>query len=108
MKAWVFTRHHFTLDNNTLIFYASSMLSCASNFSEGQKTAHFIGGFGTMTVLTRWDQFRELNALQQRMNRLFEEQYGGGREESLTTGAFAPPESCPIQDEPGAGGMLRI
>ncbi|MGB8769488.1 MAG: Hsp20/alpha crystallin family protein, partial [Candidatus Korobacteraceae bacterium] len=43
-----------------------------------------------MTVLTRWDPFRELNALQQRMNRLFEEQYGG-REESLTTGAFAPP-----------------
>src|ERR1035437_6636212 len=44
-----------------------------------------------MTVLTRWDPFRELNALQQRMNRLFEEQYGGGREDSLTAGAFAPP-----------------
>jgi HSP20 family protein len=44
-----------------------------------------------MTILTRWDPFRELNALQQRMNRLFEEQYGGGREESLTAGAFAPP-----------------
>jgi HSP20 family protein len=43
-----------------------------------------------MTVLTRWDPFRELNALQQRMNRLFEEQYGE-REESLTAGAFAPP-----------------
>ncbi len=43
-----------------------------------------------MTVLTRWDPFRELNALQQRMNRLFEEQYGG-REESLTAGAFVPP-----------------
>ena len=37
-----------------------------------------------MTVLTRWEPFRELNALQHRMNRLFEEQYGGGREESLT------------------------
>lgn len=43
-----------------------------------------------MTVLTRWDPFRELNALQNRMNRLFEEQYGG-REESLTAGAFVPP-----------------
>ena len=44
-----------------------------------------------MTVLTRWDPFRDLVALQNRMNRLFEEQYGGGREESLTTGAFVPP-----------------
>jgi HSP20 family protein len=43
-----------------------------------------------MTVLTRWDPFRELSALQSRMNRLFEEQYGGGREESLTAGAFVP------------------
>src|SRR5579863_7584625 len=44
-----------------------------------------------MTVVTRWDPFRDLNALQHRMNRLFEEQYGGGREESLTAGAFVPP-----------------
>src|SRR5579864_7472819 len=44
-----------------------------------------------MPVLTRWDPFRELNALQSRMNRMFEEQYGGGREEQLTTGAFVPP-----------------
>jgi len=44
-----------------------------------------------MTVLTRWDPFRELYSLQNRMNRLFEEQYGGGREDSLTTGAFLPP-----------------
>ena len=43
-----------------------------------------------MTVLTRWDPFRELSALQNRMSRLFEEQYGG-REESLATGAFVPP-----------------
>ena len=27
-----------------------------------------------MTVLTRWDPFRELNTLQGRLNRLFEEQ----------------------------------
>jgi HSP20 family protein len=44
-----------------------------------------------MTVLTRWEPFRELNALQSRMNRLFEDQLAGGREESLTAGAFVPP-----------------
>ncbi len=45
-----------------------------------------------MPVLTRWDPFRDLVALQNRMNRMFEEQYGGGRsEEALTTGAFVPP-----------------
>jgi HSP20 family protein len=44
-----------------------------------------------MTVLTRWDPFRELNTLQSRLNRLFEEQVTGGREESLTAGAFVPP-----------------
>jgi len=43
-----------------------------------------------MTVLTRWDPFRELASLQNRMSRLFEEQSGSGREESLTTGAFVP------------------
>jgi len=43
-----------------------------------------------MTVLTRWEPFRELSALQNRMSRLFEEQLGG-REESLTAGAFVPP-----------------
>ena len=44
-----------------------------------------------MTVLTRWDPFRELSALQNRMSRLFEQQYGADREESLTAGAFVPP-----------------
>jgi HSP20 family protein len=44
----------------------------------------------TMTVLTRWEPFRELATLQNRMSRLFEEQYGGSREESLTSGAFVP------------------
>src|SRR5271167_1247461 len=42
-----------------------------------------------MAILTRWDPFRELYSLQNRMNRLFEEQYSG-REESLTAGAFVP------------------
>jgi len=44
-----------------------------------------------MPVLTRWDPFRDMVALQNRMNRLFDEQYGGSREEALTTGAFVPP-----------------
>jgi HSP20 family protein len=44
-----------------------------------------------MTLLTRWDPFRELYSLQNRMNRVFEEQYGGGREDALTAGAFVPP-----------------
>jgi HSP20 family protein len=43
-----------------------------------------------MTVLTRWEPFRELNTLQSRLNRLFEEQTRGGSEESLTAGAFVP------------------
>src|SRR5215470_15276930 len=45
-----------------------------------------------MTVLTRWDPFREFATLQDRMNRLFRESYGPeGREESLTSTPFAPP-----------------
>jgi len=45
-----------------------------------------------MAILTRWDPIRELYSLQNRMNRLFEEQYGGKSEDSLTTaGAFVPP-----------------
>ena len=43
-----------------------------------------------MTVVTRWNPYRELNSLQSRMNRLFDAQFGG-RDESLTTGAFVPP-----------------
>ena len=43
-----------------------------------------------MTVLTRWEPFRELNTLQSRLNRLFEEQSRGASEESLTAGAFVP------------------
>ena len=45
-----------------------------------------------MTVLTRWDPFREFATLQDRMNRLFRDSYGSeGREEALTTSTFAPP-----------------
>ena len=43
-----------------------------------------------MTVLTRWDPFREFSTLQDRMNRMFRDSYGD-REEALTTSTFAPP-----------------
>lgn len=44
-----------------------------------------------MTVLTRWDPFRELTTLQDRMNRLFRGSFGPeGPEEALTTTTFAP------------------
>jgi HSP20 family protein len=44
-----------------------------------------------MTVLTRWDPFREFSTLQDRMNRLFQDSYGNqGREEALATSSFAP------------------
>src|ERR1700759_5588438 len=43
-----------------------------------------------MTVVTRWNPYRELNSLQNHMNRLFDAQFGG-RDESLTAGAFVPP-----------------
>jgi len=44
-----------------------------------------------MTVITRWDPFREFTTVQDRLNRLFRESYGNeGREEALTTSSFAP------------------
>jgi HSP20 family protein len=43
-----------------------------------------------MTVLTRWEPFREFATLQGRMNRLFRDSYTGGQDESLTTSTFAP------------------
>src|SRR5690242_14657258 len=48
-----------------------------------------------MTLLTRWEPFRELSTMQDRinrMNRLFRESYSPeGPEEALTTAGFAPP-----------------
>jgi HSP20 family protein len=44
-----------------------------------------------MTVLTRFEPFREFATLQDRMNRLFRESYNdAGQDESLTTSRFAP------------------
>jgi HSP20 family protein len=45
-----------------------------------------------MTLLTRWDPFREFVTIQDRMNRLFRDSYGTqGPEEALTSTTFAPP-----------------
>jgi HSP20 family protein len=45
-----------------------------------------------MTLITRYDPFREFVTLQDRMNRLFRDPRGSeGPDESLTTTAFAPP-----------------
>src|SRR6201981_266458 len=48
-----------------------------------------------MPLLTRWEPFRELSTMQDRMNRmnrLFRESYSpDGPEEALTTTSFAPP-----------------
>jgi HSP20 family protein len=44
-----------------------------------------------MTLLTRWEPFREFSTLQDRMNRLFRESFSeGGRDEALITSRFAP------------------
>ena len=44
-----------------------------------------------MTLITRWDPFREVATLQDRMNRMFNDQFGAlTRDESLT-GSFVPP-----------------
>ena len=47
-----------------------------------------------MTLLTRWDPFREFVTIQDRMNRLFRDSFGpeGTKEaEALTNTTFAPP-----------------
>jgi HSP20 family protein len=44
-----------------------------------------------MTVLTRWEPFREFATLQDRMNRLFRDSFNDvGRDESLSTSTFSP------------------
>jgi HSP20 family protein len=41
-------------------------------------------------VITRWDPFRELTALQNRVNGLFQDFNRNGRDELAATGSFAP------------------
>src|SRR5467141_4629330 len=43
-----------------------------------------------MTVLTRFEPFREFSTLQDRMNRLFRETYNEGQDQSLAASTFAP------------------
>jgi HSP20 family protein len=45
-----------------------------------------------MTLITRYDPFREFVTLQDRMSRLFRDPRGSdGQDEALTSTAFAPP-----------------
>ena len=41
--------------------------------------------------IVRWDPFRELNAVQERMNRLFNDVYRGGDDDVMRAGAWVPP-----------------
>lgn len=70
--------------NNTLIFYALIMLIRAPG---AQKSLE--GELKDMTMITRWDPFREFNDLQTRMNRLFRDSQNEGQE-ALTVSTFAP------------------
>jgi len=60
-----------------------------------------------MTVITRWDPFRELATLQDRMNRLFQETAGSGETSLTTTGAFIPPVDV-YEDEQGLRLKLEV
>ncbi len=44
-----------------------------------------------MTMITRWDPFREMSTLQERMNRLFSDQLGAITHDEALTGNFVPP-----------------
>ena len=44
-----------------------------------------------MTLITRFDPFREFVTLQDRMNRLLRDSRADGQDEALTTSSFAPP-----------------
>lgn len=44
-----------------------------------------------MTLITRWEPFREMATLQDRMNRLFNDQFGAMTRDESLTGAFVPP-----------------
>jgi HSP20 family protein len=59
-----------------------------------------------MTVLTRWEPFREFTTLQDRMNRLFRDSFGPeAQDQSLATSNFAPPVDV-YEDEHNI--MLKI
>jgi HSP20 family protein len=61
-----------------------------------------------MTVLTRWEPFRELATLQERVNRLFQDQFHAYPDnESLTAGSFVPPVDV-YEDESGVELKMEV
>jgi HSP20 family protein len=60
-----------------------------------------------MTVITRWDPFRELATLQDRMNRLFQQTANSGETSLTTAGAFVPPVDG-YEDEQGLRLKLEV
>jgi len=78
------------LDNDTLKFYYSHILNGIQCSSRSPNNFRLLYEEDFMTVLTRWDPYRELSSLQDRMNRLFNASFGESRDEALTTSSFAP------------------
>ena len=60
-----------------------------------------------MTVITRWDPFRELATLQDRMNRLFQETASTGETSLTNSGEFIPPVDV-YEDEQGLRLKLEV
>jgi HSP20 family protein len=60
-----------------------------------------------MTLITRFDPFREYATLQNRMNRLFRDSQGPEGQETLTTTAFAPPVDV-YEDEHGVTLSIEV
>ena len=68
------------------------MLNGKAGSFEGPGLNFKMEDFQVMTLITRFDPFREFATLQDRMNRLLRDSRGPeGQDESLTTSAFAPP-----------------
>jgi HSP20 family protein len=60
-----------------------------------------------MTLITRWDPYRDFATLQDRMNRLFQETAGSGETSLTNTGAFIPPVDV-YEDEQGLRLKLEV
>jgi HSP20 family protein len=65
---------------------ASKVVNRITEFPRNQHKRRFL----PMTVLTRFEPFREFSTLQDRINRVFRESRGQGHDEALTTSGFAP------------------
>ena len=61
-----------------------------------------------MTAMTRWEPFRDLMTLQDRLNRMFSEPFTGvTNQESLSAGAFVPPVDV-YEDEQGVRLKMEV